>query len=222
MDIKEYIDTLPLKAVRPRADGTYTVVPRMHGGILDAGQLASIAKVVRDNGLPQVRITAGQQLLIDNVPEDRLEAVIEALGAVGAAYRHKALGCLGTAGCKLGQQDSQSAAIRLSELLETFTMLTKVKAGVSGCSMCCSESMVRDVGLIGRKHGWTVVFGGNAGKRVRQGDVLAEDVSEDEAFAILGRVLAFYAENGKKKERTARFVERVGLDAVKKAAFNEL
>jgi len=217
MDIKEYIDTLPLKAVRSRADGTYTVLPRMYGGKLDAGQLAAINAVVLENGLPDVRITAGQQLLIDNVPEDKLEAVIDGLGAVGVAYRNKALGCLGTAGCKLGQQDSQSAAIRLSELLDTFTMPSKVRAGVSGCSMCCSESMVRDVGLIGRKHGWTVVFGGNAGKRVRQGDVLAQDVTEDEAFDILGKLLALYAENGKKKERTARFVERVGLDAVKAA-----
>ena len=220
MDIKEYIDTLPFKAVLARADGTYTVLPRMHGGMLDAEQLAAITKVVQENGLPDVRITAGQQLLIDNVPEDKLEAVIEGLGAVGAAYRNKALGCLGTAGCKLGQQDSQSAAVRLSELLDTFTMPCKVKAGVSGCSMCCSESMVRDVGLIGRKHGWTVVFGGNAGKRVRQGDVLAQDVSEDKAFDILDKVLTLYARDGKKKERTARFVERVGLDAVK-AAFSD-
>ncbi|HKI80446.1 MAG TPA: nitrite reductase, partial [Pseudodesulfovibrio sp.] len=62
MDIKEYIDTLPLKAVRPRADGTYTVLPRMYGGKLDAGQLAAINAVVLENGLPDVRITAGQQL----------------------------------------------------------------------------------------------------------------------------------------------------------------
>jgi NAD(P)H-nitrite reductase large subunit len=214
MDIKEYIESLPKKAVLPRADGTYTVLPRMRHGKLDADRLAVVSQVVAAHNLPGIRITAGQQVFIDGVPEDKLEAVIDGLGAVGAAYRNKAMGCLGTAGCKLGQQDSQSAAIRLSELLDTFTMPCKVKAGVSGCSMCCSESMVRDVGLIGRKHGWTVVFGGNAGKRVRQGDILAQDVSEDEAFDILGKVLALYAENGKKKERTARFVERIGLDAV--------
>lgn len=217
MDIKEYIETLPRKAARLRPDGTYTVCPRMYGGKLDSAQLAAISRVVRDNGLPGVRITAGQQLLIDDVPEDRLQAVIEGLGQVGAAYRNKALGCLGASGCKMGQQDSQAAAVRLSELLDSFTMPTKVKAGVSGCSMCCGESMVRDVGLIGRKSGWTVVFGGNAGKRVRQADVLAQDVSEDEAFAILGKALALYADTAKKKERTARFVERVGIDAVRAA-----
>ena len=193
----------------------------MRHGRLDAAQLAVINRVVEDNDLPGIRITAGQQVLIDGVSENRLKAVIDALGEVGTAYKHNAQGCLGTDGCKLGQQDSRAAAVRLSELLETFTMPCKVKGGVSGCPMCCAESLARDVGLFGKKHGWTVSFGGNAGKRVRSGDILAEDVSEDEAFAILERVLAFYADNAKKKERTARFVERVGIDAVKRAAFEK-
>jgi NAD(P)H-nitrite reductase large subunit len=217
MDIKEYIDTLPKKAARLRTDGTYTVLPRMRHGKLDADRLAVISQVVAANNLPGIRITAGQQVLIDGVPEGRLKAVVEALGEVGPAYKHNAQGCLGTDGCKLGQQDSRAAAARLSELLDTFTMPCKVKAGVSGCPMCCAESMARDVGLFGKKGGWTVTFGGNAGKRVRCGDILAENVSEDEAFAIIAKALAFYADNAKKKERTARFVERVGLDAVKAA-----
>ncbi len=85
--------------------------------------------------------------------------------------------------------------------------------------MCCSESLVRDVGLIGKKKGWTVFFGGNAGKRVREADILAEDVSGEKALEILGRALEFYSENAKAKERTARFVERVGIDVVKEAVF---
>jgi NAD(P)H-nitrite reductase large subunit len=217
MDIKEYIESLPKKAVRPRADGTYTVLPRMRHGKLDADRLAVVSQVVAANSLPGIRITAGQQVLIDGVPEDRLKSVVEALGEVGPAYKHNAQGCLGTGGCKLGQQDSRAAAVRLSELLETFTMPCKVKAGISGCPMCCAESMARDVGLFGKKGGWTVSFGGNAGKRVRCGDILAENLSEDEAFAVIAKALAFYADNAKKKERTARFVERVGLDAVKAA-----
>ena len=51
----------------------------------------------------------------------------------------------------------------------------------------------------------------------RRGDVLAVDLSREEAFAVIGKALDFYAENARKKERTARFVERVGIDAVKAA-----
>jgi NAD(P)H-nitrite reductase large subunit len=98
-----------------------------------------------------------------------------------------------------------------------LTLPAKVKAGVSGCSMCCSESFVRDIGLMGKKHGWTVVFGGNAGRRVRMGDVLAQDVDDDEALRVVGRSLEIYAQQAKPKERTARFVERVGMEMVKAA-----
>lgn len=221
MDVQDYIDSLPLKAVRPRPDGTYTVVPRMTLGRVSADQLAAVHQIVQDLGLPGVRVTSGQQLLIDCVPEDKLDAVIQVLGEVGAAYRNKSQGCLGSPECQYGQQDSQAAAIHVAELLETFELPAKIKAGVSGCSMCCSESMVRDIGMIGLKHGWTVAFGGNAGKRVREADVLAEDVSEEEALSILAKALDYYARNAKKKERTARFVERVGADALKAAVFPE-
>ena len=62
-------------------------------------------------------------------------------------------------------------------------------------------------------------FGGNGGKRARQADVLAQDVSKEEAFRIIGKALDFYAANAKVKERTARFVERVGIEAVEEAVF---
>ncbi|EGB13592.1 Nitrite reductase (NAD(P)H) [Pseudodesulfovibrio mercurii] len=217
MNMEAYIAGLPKGAVRPRKDGTYTVVPRMRLGQMDADLLEAVTRAVRDNGLAGVRLAASQRLMIDNVPASALRSVVEAVGLVGDAYRYKVQGCLGSAGCKLGQQDSLGAADRLERMLADFSLPAKLKTGVSGCPMCCAESLVRDVGLFGKKHGWTVTFGGNGGKRVRQGDILAEDVSEAEAFAVIRKALAFYAAQGKVKERTARFVERVGVEAVRDA-----
>ncbi|WP_207262132.1 nitrite reductase [Desulfovibrio sp. Huiquan2017] len=221
MNMEEYIKGLPKGAVRARRDGTYTVVPRMRLGQMDAELLEAVSRAVRENGLAGVRLAASQRLMIDNVPASALRAVVTAVGLVGDAYAHKVQGCQGAAGCKLGQQDSLAAADRLERMLVDFSLPAKLKTGVSGCPMCCAESLVRDVGLFGRKHGWTVSFGGNGGKRVRGGDILAENVSEEEAFYIIRRALVFYAEHGKVKERTARFVERVGLDAVRLAVFSE-
>jgi NAD(P)H-nitrite reductase large subunit len=217
MNMEEYIEGLPKGAVRPRKDGTYTVVPRMRLGRLDADLLDAVNRAVREYGLAGVRLAASQRLMIDNVPGAALKGVVEAVGLVGDCYTYKVQGCRGSAGCKLGQQDSLATADRLEKMLADFTLPAKLKSGVSGCPMCCAESLVRDVGLFGRKRGWTVTFGGNGGKRVRAGDVLAENVSEEEAFRVIRRALAFYARDGKVKERTARFVERVGLDAVKAA-----
>jgi len=83
--------------------------------------------------------------------------------------------------------------------------------------MCCGESYLRDIGLIGKIKGWTVTFGGNSGGRPRVADVLAENLSRAEALQLVDRCIAFYNANGKKKERTARLVERLGSEAVKEA-----
>ena len=215
--MKEYLETLPKGAVRPHKDGTYTVIPRMRLGKVDAELLAAVNRAVQENNLAGVRLTAGQRIMIDGVPESALKSVVEAVGMVGDWNMYKVQACLGSVGCKMGQQDSMATADRLEEFLTRFKLPAKLKSSVSGCPMCCAESMIRDVGLFGKKHGWTVSFGGNGGKRVRQGDILAENVTEEEAFIIIGKALAFYAEHGKVKERTARFVERVGIEAVRAA-----
>jgi NAD(P)H-nitrite reductase large subunit len=219
MELKAFIEQLPMRAVKPRKDGTFTVVPRMSQGKLAADHLIAIAKVVEEYGLEGVRLSTGQRLLIDGVPGAVLPEVIDKVGPVGDIYKHKVQACLGTTGCNLGQQDSMAVAAELEEFLNDYELPTKLKSSASGCSMCCGESMIRDVGLVGKKHGWTVSFGGNGGKRARQADVLAQDVPKEEAFEIIGRALDFYATNAKVKERTARFVERVGIKAVEQAVF---
>jgi len=93
----------------------------------------------------------------------------------------------------------------------------KVKIGISGCPFCCGESFVRDIGMFGKKKGWTVIFGGNSARRPRIGDIIAENLEKEEAITLTKRCLVYYAENGKKKERTARFIERIGIDALKEA-----
>nr|WP_319544065.1 nitrite reductase [uncultured Pseudodesulfovibrio sp.] len=219
--MKEYIEKLPMRAVKTRGDGSFTVVPQISQGQISAAQLASIQRVIEEYGLPGIRITAGQRVMIDGVSADILREVVEKVGPVGDIFKHKVQACLGMTGCKLAMQDSMGVAARLEEFLKEYSLPTKLKSSVSGCSMCCAESMIRDVGLVGRKTGWVVSFGGNGGKRVRQGDILAQDVTEVEAFAIIGKSLDFYMKNAKVKERTARFVERVGVDAIREAVLGE-
>jgi NAD(P)H-nitrite reductase large subunit len=83
--------------------------------------------------------------------------------------------------------------------------------------MCCGERYVRDVGVLGRKTGWTLIFGGNSGGHSRSGDVLAESLTKEDVIGLIKRCLDYYAANGKKKERTARFIERIGIDTLKQA-----
>jgi len=107
--------------------------------------------------------------------------------------------------------------LELEKLYVGMDLPAKVKIGVSGCPFCCAESYVRDIGLIGKNKGWIVTFGGNSGGRPRIGDVIAKDVDDAEAIALVKRCLEYYRDNVEKKLRTARFVEKIGIETIKQA-----
>jgi NAD(P)H-nitrite reductase large subunit len=70
--------------------------------------------------------------------------------------------------------------------------------------------------VIGKKKGWTVTFGGNSGGRPRFADVLAEDIGKEEVIELIKKSLDYYRDNGKRRERTARFIERTGIEEMRK------
>jgi len=87
----------------------------------------------------------------------------------------------------------------------------KIKIGISGCPRCCGESRVRDIGIMGSAKGWTLFFGGHSGFNSRQGEQVANGLSSDEVRDLLRRLLAYYQCHARPKERTSRFLERVGM-----------
>lgn len=210
-------ESLPAGVVRSRTKGVYSIMARSPLGDVSADKLNTINSVVQEFGLPGIRVTGRQRIQILGVPEDKVREIIERLGEVGEACKYFVQACPGSTSCRFGIQDSLAMGAGLEEFLNQFSLPTKLKSGVSGCSMSCAESYVRDVGMVGTATGWTVLFGGNAGKRVRKADVLATGVSPEDGLEIIGKALDFYSKNAKKKERTARFVERVGITAVLEA-----
>ncbi|WP_250645481.1 nitrite reductase [Salidesulfovibrio onnuriiensis] len=209
--MKEY----PSGCVVERADGSYEIKPRMPQGRLDAQTLDKVNDVVRLYGLPGVRATAAQRLVLEGVPAEHVDAVVGHVNGVGEECPSMVTLCPGGGSCKRGLQSTRDMARKLETLLNALgPMPAMIKCGLSGCPRCCGESFVRDVGLMGSARGWAVLFGGNAGRNVRAGDELIADAPEAEALAVIRAVLEYYAANAKARERTARFVERVGIDAV--------
>jgi len=208
-------------AILQRDKETYAIVPRTPVGMVTPEALETIAKVVKKYGVPVMKITSGQRMALVGLKEKDVAPAWKDLGMdIGRATElcvHYVQACPGTAVCRFGVRNSLGLGMELEEMFTGMDLPAKVKFGVSGCPICCGESYVRDVGLLGKKKGWTVIFGGNAGGRPRIGDVIAEDLEKDDAVALVRRCLEYYAANGKKKERTARFIERTGIDALKEA-----
>lgn len=209
----------PKNAILQRDKTTYAIVPRIPGGLLDRKYLRAIADVTEKYNIPIVKITSGQRLALVGLQEDDLQNVYQDLGMdPGKATElclHYVQACPGTEVCKFGVMDSLGFGIRLENLLANMDLPAKLKIGVSGCQFCCAESYVRDIGILAKKNGWTVSFGGHSGNRPRIADILATDLSDDEAIVLIKKCVNYYRENGRKKERASRFMTRIGLEEFK-------
>lgn len=203
------------QGARPRAKGSVAFRPKDALGFITLEEVERLARAMRALDLGEAKLTADQRFLFLGLGEEQALAARKALGAVAAPRSFSVHACPGSAGCANGLRDTISISRRLEALFSDLPFPAKVKVGVSGCPRCCAESMVRDLGLIGRTNGWTLAFGGNAGITPRSGDVLASGLSDDDALDLARRILHMYLESAPAKTRTARFAEREGIDALR-------
>lgn len=214
-------DDTPRGAILQRDRKTYAIVPRTPVGLVSPAVLEAISSVIRKYNIPITKITSGQRLALVGLQRDEVDQVWHDLKMeVGQAMElcvHYVQACPGTEVCKFGVRDSLGLGLELEKLYVGMDLPAKIKIGVSGCPFCCSESYVRDIGLIGKKKGWILTFGGNSGGRPRIGDVIAKDIGDVEAVSLVQRCLEYYRNNVDKKLRTARFVEKTGIEVIRKA-----
>lgn len=213
--------TIPAGAILQRDKKTYAIVPRIPGGLLNLEILQKITAVVEKYKIPVTKITSGQRIVLVGLTADQLDAVWHDLGMdAGKATElclHYVQACPGNSVCTFGTQDSLGFGIALEEYLKGRDFPAKVKIGVSGCPFSCAENFVRDLGIMGKKKGWTVTFGGSSSRNPRAGTLLAEDLTDQEVRDLVDRCLTYYQEHGRKKERTAKFIERIGVETFKNA-----
>ena len=211
----------PKGAILQRDKTTYAIVPRTPVGLVSVDDLEGIVKVVRKYEIPVVKITSGQRFALVGIKKEDVDNIWKDLGMdVGKATElclHYVQACPGTAVCSFGVQDSLGLGMEIESFFYGLDLPAKVKIGVSGCPFCCAESFVRDIGVFGKKNGWTFIVGGSSARRPRIGDLMAENLSKDEVIDLTKRSLEYYGDKGKKRERMARFVDRIGIENVKDA-----
>ena len=194
---------------------TYQVVPGPQMGLISPGILVNIAKVALKYNIPLLKITSAQRLSFVGLNPEDTQAIWHDLGYDHAPHKsagpHYIQACPGASYCKYGQQDSLALGERLQDELMSMKMPAKTKIGISGCAMNCCESFVRDIGIFGKKKGWTLIFGGNGGGRPRIGDIIGEDLDDGQVITLAQKCLEHYKKLAHPKEPTARFMERTNL-----------
>ncbi|WOI59514.1 nitrite reductase large subunit NirB [Streptomyces fradiae] len=202
-------------------NGSYSVVPRVPGGEITPEKLIVIGEVAREFGL-YTKITGGQRIDLFGARVEQLPAIWARLVDAGFESGHaygKALrtvkSCVGQTWCRYGVQDSVRMAIDLELRYRGLRAPHKLKSAVSGCQRECAEAQSKDFGVIATANGWNLYVGGNGGATPRHADLLAKDLSDAELVRLIDRFLMYYVRTAERLERTAPWVERVGLDHVR-------
>lgn len=230
---KDYEDERDARFVNDRVhaniqkDGTFSVIPRIYGGVTSAAQLRRIADVADKYDVAMVKITGGQRIDLLGIPKEQLPMVWRDLGMPSGHAYSKAFRtcktCVGSEFCRYGVGDSTGLGVAIERRFQGLESPGKLKLATAGCPRNCSEATTKDVGLVAIEGGrWEIYVGGAAGSRVRKGDLLCTVDSQEEALATMGRFLQHYREHARYGERTYDFVERIGIDAIRAVISDEV
>jgi len=203
-------------------DGTYSVIPRIWGGVTTPGELRAIADIAERFEVPTVKITGGQRIDLLGVKKEQLPSMWGELNAAGFVSGHaygKALRtvktCVGSEWCRFGTQDSTALGIALEKATWGAWTPHKVKLAVSGCPRNCAEATIKDLGVVCVESGYELHVGGNGGIKVRVTDFLVKVDTEQEVHEYTYAFMQMYREQARYLERTAHWIERVGVESIR-------
>ena len=206
-------------------DGSYSVIPRMWGGETTASELRRIADAVDKYKIPTVKVTGGQRIDLLGVKKDDLVKVWKDIGMPSGHAYAKALRtvktCVGSEWCRMGTQDSTQMGKDLERAMWRMYAPHKVKFAVSGCPRNCAEAGIKDVGIIGVDSGWEIYIAGNGGIKTEVAHFFTKLKTPAEVLEYTGAFCELYRQEGWYLERTVHYVNRVGLDYVKKKILDD-
>ena len=230
----EYADDYQSRFINERAhaniqkDGTYSVVPRMWGGVTSAKELRAIADVVDKFAIPAVKVTGGQRIDMLGIKKADLPAVWADLGKAGFVSGHayaKGLRtvktCVGTDWCRFGTQDSTGLGIRIEKFMWGSWTPAKVKMAVSGCPRNCAEATCKDVGVICVDSGYEIHFAGAAGLDIKGTEVLGLVKTEDETLEVIVALVQMYREQARYLERIYKWTKRIGIAEIRRQVLDD-
>lgn len=224
----EYQDDTRSRFINERAhaniqkDNTYSVVPRMWGGVTTPAELRAIAAAAEKYNVPTVKVTGGQRIDLLGVKKEDLPKMWKDLNDAGMVSGHaygKSLRtvktCVGAEHCRFGTQDSMAMGIAIEKMTWGSWTPAKVKIAVSGCPRNCAEATIKDLGVVAVDSGWELYVGGNGGMKVVVSEFLTKVASGAEVMEYTAAFMQMYREQGHHNERSAPWIERVGLKYIK-------
>ena len=194
---------------------TYAIIPYIPGGLLDPDTLHKIADVAEKYQVKIIKMNSEHRIGFYGINEEDIDAIFDDLGMepggfIGNCVRAVKF-CTGNTSCKKGYLNTVEMGLRIDDTFHRMETPHKVKISLSGCTSCCAESNVRDIGLIGTPKGWKMLVGGTCGLQTKKGQLMAKDLSDDQVINYISKILDYYKERGIEK-RMGAFIDKIGFE----------
>ena len=219
-----------------KQDGLNWVGVVLPVGKLTSAQMQGLAKIARDLGDGDIRLTVWQNLIISGVPTAKValaEAAVEALGLTtkATAIRTGLVACTGNVGCRFAASNTKKHAEDIALWCEPrVEMDTPVNIHLTGCHHSCAQHYIGDIGLIACKvsvseedtvEGYHVLVGGGSGEGASLARELFENVKAEDAPRVVESMLRSFLAQRKSSTETFQDFARRHDDQALKAAFAE-
>ncbi|MBF6189922.1 nitrite/sulfite reductase [Nocardia beijingensis] len=191
--------------------------------------LTKVADAVERIGSDRVRFTPYQKLIVLDVPDDRVDALIDELEPLGlqarpSLWRRNLMACTGIEFCKLSfaetRKRSQALVPELEERLADINaqLDVPITININGCPNSCARSQIADIGFKGQLvddgagnqvEGFQVHLGGSLGfdsafgRKLRQHKVTTGELGD-----YIDRVVRNFVKQRTDGERFAQWAVR--------------
>ena len=183
------------------------------GAKLTAKQLVTLAEFMEEG--EELELTTFQQLYLE-IPESKVNDATEKLRSVGLSCYPVGnfVKSLRTCNfCKGSEEEGMPVAIELNKRIAGKPVPFTLKPAYTGCPVGCGEPLLNDIGVMKIKDQYNLYIGGKAkGKDAKVGQLFLEQLSPDELFKAVEKLIELYAENGKKREQFSKFIDRYGRE----------
>ncbi|MBB3229891.1 nitrite/sulfite reductase [Halomonas stenophila] len=211
---------------------TLSLKRREHSpGDVTSEQMTAIADLADEFGYGELRVTHEQNLVLTDVPVDRIEALWQRLEALGMA--NPTVGtladlicCPGGDYCGLANAKSIPVAHAIQERFEDLDFLYDLgplELNISGCMNACGHHHVGHIGILGvDKKGeeyYQISLGGSQGNGASLGKILGPSFYREDVPSVIDKLLQVYVGERTADETFLDTYRRIGLKPFKERVY---
>lgn len=215
--------------LRQRQDGYFLLRTRTTSGKYSTAQLRLFADIADEFGNGILHTTTRQGIAIPFIKFediDKVEAKVKSAGVstgTSGPRMRTTTACPGNSWCKSSLIDTFALYDRIEKELGIgcgMNLPHKFKIAISGCRNKCTRAHASEIGIHGeldksgpeRKMGYAIYLGGCGGLTPRLGFKLDKTFTGDEVLSVIDKVVKFYKDNAKPRQRLALLIEEIGKD----------